>query len=395
MSTSYYPGTIAAGTKPATDLDGDEGTLVFRATPRLNADPASGDEQCLIACGSTAGAFEVLWDGIVGGGEYAYLALRVNGTEVARCYTYHIGSSHGSWTEADRLNIEVRWGGTPTRCELTVNGWCTNRRLQDGSLDAVDPTLPFTPHATAIAVGQRHDGSAVFDGVIEHLAVSDTRLPTHWRISALGDSLTQEPNGASLKSWSRHWATLATSRGHVVNAGRNGDQYANIAARLQDEVIEYVPQVCVLGYGTNDIVAGADAATILANDATLCASLAAEGIAVILCTIPPFGNAAQYTAPREAVRATVNAARALVPANVWRVVDLSTLLTDGGTPPALAAAYDGGDGLHFSQAGYDAVGAEIFSEGWTETADVSATSALTTSISATSAHNPTITAVAA
>lgn len=82
----------------------------------------------------------------------------------------------------------------------------------------------------------------------------------------------------------------------------------------------------------------------------------ARGLKVIGATIMPFAGSAYYHPPAEteADRQAINA-WIRQPGNFDAVIDFDRTMRDPARPDRLAAAYDSGDGLHPSMAGYQAM----------------------------------------
>jgi lysophospholipase L1-like esterase len=102
--------------------------------------------------------------------------------------------------------------------------------------------------------------------------------------------------------------------------------------------------------GVNDIGGGATAASITADFDTFISQAHAQNLLIYGATITPFGANAYYSAAHEMVRQSVNAY--VKSGKFDGYLDFDAVLTDGGNPPKLQAAYDSGDGLHPNPAGY-------------------------------------------
>ncbi|MBW0104164.1 GDSL-type esterase/lipase family protein [Pseudonocardia sp. KRD291] len=112
----------------------------------------------------------------------------------------------------------------------------------------------------------------------------------------------------------------------------------------------------LLQAGTNDIEAGASAAEIVDGLTRFAEVVRDSGRRVILVTIPPSTQSARGTPRGIAVRDEVNdwvRARGAEQADV--VVDFAAALADPSDPRRLRPAFDSGDGLHPSPAGYRAM----------------------------------------
>jgi lysophospholipase L1-like esterase len=119
--------------------------------------------------------------------------------------------------------------------------------------------------------------------------------------------------------------------------------------------------------GVNDIggaVSGSAVATQLINAFGQLVDMAhAQGIKAYGATISPFGGNSYYSIDHEAARTTVNE---------WirtggkfdQVIDFDAAVRDPANPINLTAAYDSGDHLHLSPAGYqkmaDAIDLTLF-----------------------------------
>ncbi len=205
-------------------------------------------------------------------------------------------------------------------------------------------------------------------------------------VVAIGDSITD--GYGVLPERNTRWtdvfaarlrATPATRRIGVVNAGIGGNRVLldglgpNLLARFDRDVIARsgVRWAIVLA-GVNDIgVLTRDAPATPARHAALVAQVTAgyrqivarahaHGIRVIGGTVTPFGGNGYYhpgpasEADRQAINAFIRGS-GLFDA----VVDFDRLLRDPSQPDRLNPAYDSGDHLHPSEAGYRAMGEAV------------------------------------
>lgn len=202
-------------------------------------------------------------------------------------------------------------------------------------------------------------------------------------IVALGDSIT-DGRGATTDGDDR-WTDVLAARLPVgaglsiVNQGIGGNRVLrdglgpNALARLDRDVLTQpgVRYLIVLE-GVNDLgVLTRDHPVPEAEHAALVADLEQgyrqivarahdRGIKVIGATILPFGGSAYYHpgAPGEADRVAIN--RWIRSAGVFdAVVDFDAVLRDPSRPERLAPAFDSGDGLHPSPAGYARMGQAV------------------------------------
>jgi lysophospholipase L1-like esterase len=201
-------------------------------------------------------------------------------------------------------------------------------------------------------------------------------------VVALGDSIT-DGRGSTTDGDDR-WPDQLARRLHasnigVVNAGIGGNRVLldglgpNAMARIDRDVLAQsgVSAVIVLE-GVNDLgtltqtgPAPAAAHAALVERLTLAyaqiiAAAHAQGLTVIGGTITPWAGTAVYhpDADNEADRQAVNAwIRA--PGHFDAVADFDAALRDPQSPDRLASAYDSGDHLHPSPAGYKAMAAAV------------------------------------
>lgn len=203
-----------------------------------------------------------------------------------------------------------------------------------------------------------------------------TGSPDAAAIVLLGDSITDGygiPPDTN-RRWPDEFSRRLQQRGDVVplgvlNLGIGGNRLLrdglgpNALARFERDVLGQAGARWLLVLaGINDIGTRlearkqgdeyASAADIIAAYAQLIARARAHGLQVIGATLPPYEGAGFYwSADGEADRQTVNA---------WirdcgrfdAVVDFDAALRDPEHPGRLAPAYDSGDHLHPSEAGY-------------------------------------------
>ncbi len=108
--------------------------------------------------------------------------------------------------------------------------------------------------------------------------------------------------------------------------------------------------------GTNDIEAGASASEIIGGLTRFADTVRASGRRVLLATIPPSTLSVRGTSRGVAVRDEVNEwVRSSGTTRADAVVDVAAALADPADPRRLRPAFDSGDGLHPSPAGYRAM----------------------------------------
>ena len=205
-------------------------------------------------------------------------------------------------------------------------------------------------------------------------------------IVALGDSIT-DGHGV-LPNQNTRWPDLlaerllaapATRGIATLNLGIGGNRMLldglgpNALARFDRDVLGR-PGVrwAILLEGVNDLgtftrdAPQSDAAhqafrrRMIQAYAQMAARSRAHGIRLIAGTIMPFGSSAYYhpdaatEADREAINAWIRA-----PGHFDALIDFDALMRDPARPDRLRPAYDSGDGLHPSDAGYHAMAAAV------------------------------------
>lgn len=246
-----------------------------------------------------------------------------------------------------------------------------------GRAVAVSLFLPTAPelvslHPVALATSYVSEpGSAVDDPS----GAAFTRPVTSWAVVSgldvltpraehavvlVGDSITDGVGATDGTRWSDALSSRLTGATTmpVLNAGIAANQLvAGVsgqapADRYATDVAD-VPGATdvVLHIGTNDLAAGRSAAEVTAGLAAYADRARADGRRVFLTTITP-SNAGTHglaTARREAVnRWVLTEGRA----HADGVFDFAAAVADPLDPTRLAPAYDSGDGLHLSPAGY-------------------------------------------
>ena len=140
--------------------------------------------------------------------------------------------------------------------------------------------------------------------------------------------------------------------------GEPGTGTGGIAAvaRVQRDILAQpgVRTVIVLE-GINDIDSGTSADAIIAGLEQIAAESHAAGLRVLAGTITPFGGSGGYSAANEATRETVNSFIRSSGGVFDGVVDFDAAIRDPANPTAMLPAYDSGDHLHPSPAGYQAM----------------------------------------
>lgn len=196
-------------------------------------------------------------------------------------------------------------------------------------------------------------------------------------VVAVGDSITDgvgSPIGAE-ERWSDALAGRLGNRGGaaemaVLNAGLAGNRLVadDPASDVDTPLARFGADVAaaagatdvVLNIGTNDLAAGRSAADVIAGLQAFADRAHAEGKRLLLSTITPSTLGPHGTKTAVAAREAVNAwVRTHGPAVADGVIDFAAAVADPRNPRRLAPAYDAGDGLHLSAAGYRAMAAAV------------------------------------
>jgi lysophospholipase L1-like esterase len=236
--------------------------------------------------------------------------------------------------------------------------------------------------------GSRTTSFIVASNVVTAASMTGAATTAHWYIITgvdvladssskavvtLGDSITDgrgsttDGNNRWPDNLGRRLYTNAPTAGTaVVNMGIGGNGIfgglgpAAVKRFDRDVLNQSGPKWVIVFEGVNDI-GGASAsgsptlATNLINAYTQFADKAhARGMRAYGATITPFGGNSYYSVAHEAARQTVNSwfrTNAIYDA----VIDFDAMVRDPVTQTNLAAAYDSGDHLHLSPAGYQAM----------------------------------------
>ena len=250
------------------------------------------------------------------------------------------------------LAITTAFGAAP----LGVSGH-PGSRTTSYQAPGANVSAPAMPAAAMAAHWYIIAGLEVWGGRVARAAVM------------LGDSIT-DGRGSTTDGNDRWPDVLAArlvaagSNVSVVNAGIGGNALTGggigptaLARFSRDVLSQGGASFAVLFEGVNDIGAGVGAPAITAALDALRDNATAAGLAVIGATITPFGSNGYYSAQHEAARQAVNAH---IRGGAFRaVIDFDAVLSDGGAPPRLKAAYDSGDGLHPNPAGYAAMAGAV------------------------------------
>lgn len=184
------------------------------------------------------------------------------------------------------------------------------------------------------------------DKLEQSLSDSYARSRRGNRAIIFGDSIAAGSDQQSTYSWGGSWFTkLCEASGQKVrimrNAGVSGNTSTQMLARIQDDVIVYNPDLCILEAITpNDPAQSISVATSKANIIAMLDALKAAGIRTIVCTGPPNDTTARRDQMNQ-ISAWLSQYAASRGLPVW---DIYTSIVDPADGTYLAA--NTGDGTH-------------------------------------------------
>jgi lysophospholipase L1-like esterase len=150
---------------------------------------------------------------------------------------------------------------------------------------------------------------------------------------------------------------LAGGRLVWIEAGTGGERSDEILARFETDVLDVEPQLVLIDSGGNDVLQGASAATVIANNTEMYEMAEAAGIKIMVATMQSLGGTANYTEADEIVRVALNNFES---STGYPCFNYDQAMGNGASPPAVNPAYDVGDGLHLNAAGKKACGELAF-----------------------------------
>lgn len=256
------------------------------------------------------------------------------------------------------------------------------------SVYAPGPSGPVTYHQMARQTGYLASGDRTGD----HSGAAYSEVTEYWRyltgvhvlspytdgaVVVLGDSLTDSIT--STPNANRRWTDFLNARLQdepdtphyaVLNQGISGNRLLRDGApdrafngmsglrRLHSDVLPQPgARTLVLQLGINDLIRApqvADPRELLAGMRQLVTEAREGGLRVVGATLGPMSGHRAYTPDLEAVRQEVNAQ--IRAGGVFdAVIDFDVALHDPSQPDRLRPAYDSGDHLHPSDAGYRAM----------------------------------------
>ena len=180
----------------------------------------------------------------------------------------------------------------------------------------------------------------------------------------LGDSIT-DGRGSTTNAndrWPDDLAkrlqnNAATAKVSVMNQGIGGNAVTSgglgptaQARYMRDVLNQSGVKYIVIFEGVNDLGGGATASSITTIFDSFITMAHSKGLLIYGATITPFGSNSYYSAGNETNRQSVNTY--VRGTKFDGFIDFDAAVKDTSNPPKLQAAYDSGDGLHLSPAGY-------------------------------------------
>lgn len=274
----------------------------------------------------------------------------------------------GGEVVSDAVPLVVEAGGPlavslflPVVPQVLTQHWAMQAAYRSGPGDAT--------FAEAGAFGARLPSSVVLTGIDVHAP-----RPVN-SVVAVGDSITDGMGAAPGESWpdvlgARLDDAGGTTTMAVLGAGISGNrlladsgpQHGDVPLTRFDRDVTAADGSTdvVLHIGTNDIAAGRSVVDIAAGLQRFAERARAAGKRVFLTTVTPSETGAHGTPAAIAARQELNTwVREQGSAYADGIFDFAAAVADPARLSRLAPAFDAGDGLHLSAAGYRALAAAV------------------------------------
>lgn len=274
------------------------------------------------------------------------------------------------WANVNAGNATCLWGnsagslfGTPVvGCERSGRTSCVSAVNLSGQsginpMPAVGPLTGTFPPVRYLTIGSA-GGTGAYNpgGVLKQVCLdssttacvgADWVTPSVSDVMWIGDSIIANAFSAPKNPTALLQSRLKGRR--VINGGINGHRTGDCATHWAANRLTTASTV-IWSCGANDVLNSVSGSTAATTAEVALADMRSLGKRVIITGISPFGSYAGYTAPFEAERQAYNAAQSTW-ASSHGAYYVSTDSMGAGSPLALTAANDGGDGLHWSPAG--------------------------------------------
>jgi lysophospholipase L1-like esterase len=222
-----------------------------------------------------------------------------------------------------------------------------------------DPNLTPRVHALEVEIAIARDGEEDLNTRITNIVAGETATALKTQVYTIGDSMSNNTYQSRLR-------TRLGADWNVVAKGIGGNTVAQMLARFAGDVVTVDAEYVVIFGGINSVLGNVSAVNIQADLQAMYSAAKANGSTVVAVTIAPFGGHVSWTAPRQTVVDTVNAWILATATDVDFAIDAYTALEDPATPDTLLPAYNSGDSLHLSVAGYNHLGDTIYNNAtWT------------------------------
>ncbi len=146
-------------------------------------------------------------------------------------------------------------------------------------------------------------------------------------------------------------------RYRIFNKGVNGNTTAQMLTRFATDILSTGKYVVIWG-GVNSVRTDVSAASIESDLQAMYDAAHGMGQTVVAINITPIKTSAYWTSGRQTVLDAVNAW--IMASDADYKIDAYSLLESSAGSDTLLSAYDSGDHLHLSTAGYNAVADKIY-----------------------------------
>lgn len=168
---------------------------------------------------------------------------------------------------------------------------------------------------------------------------------------SIGDSLTYDGRYISKLQGNLN------DRYRILNKGINGNTTAQMLARFATDILPTGKYVIIWG-GVNSVRADVSAASIESDLQAMYDAAHVMGLVIVAINITPIKTSIYWTSGRQTVLDAVNAW--VMASDADYKIDAYSLLESSAGSDTLLSAYDSGDHLHLSAAGYNAVADNIY-----------------------------------